>query len=135
VSFCDLDGAGPWVQSRKSADDAADPIVPLPLLEPGSTRMGPQKHAAGVPRDRLNQFERVLHVIDNTRSNGRIQSVMAFLHGACVERSKPSQDSPFRLRDITTHYNTFWLYLNVTDVMEYFLTFSWGDVGGVRRMG
>ena len=41
--------------------------------------MGPQKNPAGVPRDRLDQFERVLHMVKNPRAKDQIELVTAFL--------------------------------------------------------
>src|SRR3984893_9811396 len=42
--------------------------------------MGPHKNPAGVLRDRLDQFERVVHVIENAGTKDHIELVAAFLH-------------------------------------------------------
>ena len=41
--------------------------------------MGPHKNPAGVLRDRLDQFERVVHVIENAGTKDHIELVAAFL--------------------------------------------------------
>src|ERR1700724_4652137 len=41
--------------------------------------MGPHKNPAGVLRDRLDQFERVLHVIENAGTKDHIELVVAIL--------------------------------------------------------
>src|ERR1700731_4517939 len=60
--------------------------------------MGPQKNAAGVPRDRLDQFERVLHVIEYAGTKDHIELVVAFLQ--VLQTIAEKEPATRRLQDL-----------------------------------